>query len=131
MKKDLSDIHQRVVALKMGGKPNYVIAQELNISRNTITTVLKLPEVQAEIRNARREAHAEAIQMLAMGATEAVRVLEEVMKDKENPSSVRVRAAESYLSFGFKGMEVDVVAELDELRAMVQGAADVESTDAD
>ena len=70
---------------------------------------MKVPEFQAEYRQARRAAYSQAVARLQQGATAAATTLLKVMLDQNTPGSVRVRAAECVMTHSSKAIEIEDV----------------------
>lgn len=77
---------------------------------------MKVPEFQAEYREARRVAYSQAVARLQQGATAAATTLLKVMVDQSTPASVKVRAAECVMTHSSKAIEIeDIEARVTEL----------------
>jgi hypothetical protein len=93
-----------------------------NAHRNSLSShapVLRwqqIPEFQAALRKARRDAYGNSIGRLQQGSAAAVSTLLKVMVDPSTPASTKVRAAESVLNHSEKAIELeDIEARLAEL----------------
>ena len=91
-------------------------AKSVGIAPNTLLNWMKVPEFQAEYREARRVAYSQAVARLQQGATAAATTLLKVMVDQSTPASVKVRAAECVMNHSSKAIEIeDVAARVEEL----------------
>jgi len=126
----LTDIQQRAVALKVGGWTNPAIGEELGVDRRTVWKWLKLPHVQAEMRQLRAEAHGDALNVLTEGAAKVARELMDIALDKRVNPAVRAQACAKFLDLTFKGVDSDFRAEIVELKEMLTGSRSEVSEDA-
>jgi hypothetical protein len=85
-------------------------AKSIGIAPNTLLNWMKVPEFQAEYREARRAAFSQAVAKLQQGATAAATTLLRVMVDQSTPASVKVRAAECVMTHSSKGIEIEDIA---------------------
>jgi transposase-like protein len=82
-------------------------AKAVGIAPNTLLHWMKVPEFQAEYREARRVAYSQAVARLQQGATAAATTLLKVMVDQSTPASVKVRAAECVMTHSSKAIEIE------------------------
>ena len=95
-------------------------AKSINLNPNTLMRWLKMPEFDAEYRQARRIAYRQSTARLQQASGAAATTLAKVMVDPATPAAVKVRAAECILNHGLKGIEIeDIDARVTELE---QGA---------
>lgn len=86
-------------------------AAQVKINEVTIYRWLKQEDFQRAHRELRREAIRLAISKLQRVTCEAIEVLAEVMRGKENLASARVSAAKTILESAFKASEMDDMLE--------------------
>jgi hypothetical protein len=82
-------------------------AKSIGISTHTLVRWLKVPEFQAEYREARRAAFGQSIARLQQASSAAVSVLLKIMVDPNSPASTRVRAADSVLDHAKHAIEIE------------------------
>jgi hypothetical protein len=82
-------------------------ARVTGISTHTLVRWMKVPEFQAEYRQARRDAYSQSISRLQQASGAAVSTLLKVMVDPGTPASTRVRAADSVLGHAAKAIEIE------------------------
>jgi hypothetical protein len=82
-------------------------AKSIGISTHTLVRWLKVPEFQAEYREARRAAFGQSIARLQQASSAAVSVLLKIMVDPNSPASTRVRAADSVLNHAKHAIEIE------------------------
>ena len=91
-------------------------AQAVGVAPKTLIRWQQIPEFQAALRKARRDAYGNSIGRLQQGSAAAVSTLLKVMVDPSTPASTRVRAAESVLNHSEKAIELeDIEARLADL----------------
>jgi hypothetical protein len=91
-------------------------AQAVGVAPKTLIRWQQIPEFQAALRKARRDAYRNSIGRLQQGSVAAVSTLLKVMLDPSTPPSTKVRAAESVLNHSEKAIELeDIEARLAEL----------------
>jgi hypothetical protein len=91
-------------------------AKAVGVSPKTLLRWQQVPEFQAALRKARKDAYGNCMGRLQQGSSAAVSTLLKVMLDPSTPASTKVRAAESVLSHSEKAIELeDVEARLAEL----------------
>lgn len=83
----------------------------VKVGEGTLYRWLKLESFQKAYREMRREAIRLAITKLQQVTCEAIEVLAEVMRGKENLASARVSAAKTILESAFKASEMDDMLE--------------------
>jgi hypothetical protein len=79
------------------------------IGTRTLLRWLKLPGFDAAYRAARRAAFGQSIARLQQASGAAVATLLKIMVDPNAPASTRLRAADSVLDHGAKGIEIEDV----------------------
>jgi hypothetical protein len=88
----------------------------VGIATNTLLSWMKVPEFQADYREAKRAAYSQAIARLQHATSAAAATLVKTMIDAATPASVRVRAAEAIFNHAAKAMEIeDIEARVAEL----------------
>jgi len=118
---------EAAVAALLTQKNHEEAARAAGISVATLLRWQKLPEFQKAYREARREAHGQAIARLQHATSAAVTTLLKVMIDPSTPASTKVRAAHSVLEHSAKAIELeDIEGRLSEL----ERAAEESKTDA-
>lgn len=80
-------------------------ARAVGIAPNTLLRWMKLPEFQAEYREARRAAFGQAIARLHQGSSAAVTTLLKLMLDSATPPSTRARCAECVISLAGESID--------------------------
>ena len=70
---------------------------------------MQVPEFQAALRNARRDAFGQATARLQQGSSAAATTMLRIMLDKETPASCRLRAADSVLQHAAKAIELEEI----------------------
>ena len=91
-------------------------AQAVGVAPKTLIRWQQVPEFQAALRKARRDAYGNSIGRLQQGSAAAVSTLLKVMVDPSTPASTKVRAAESVLNHSEKAIELeDIETRLAEL----------------
>lgn len=95
-------------------------AQTAGVSDTTIYRWLKLPEFQAELKEARRQAVNLAISKLQQSTASAVKVLQDVAENEDAPASARVSAARIILDQVLKTVELEeVISRIEKLEEKV------------
>jgi hypothetical protein len=89
---------ERAIELLIAGVSPPEIARQLNLGRTTVWRWQQDPEFVAELEAVRGDRRKMVQAALIDCALEAVDVLMELMRDRDIPAAVRVRAAESLLS---------------------------------
>jgi hypothetical protein len=79
----------------------------VGITPRTLLRWLKLPEVEAAYREARRMAFSQTIARLQQGAAAAATTLLKAMVDPHTPASTRIRAAACVLDHATKAIEIE------------------------
>jgi hypothetical protein len=96
-------------------------ARAVGVATKTLLRWQRIPEFQAALRQARRDAFNQTTARLQQGSAAAASVLLKVMLDPGTPASTKVRAAESVLNHAERAIELeDIEARL----AEVERAAD-------
>ena len=91
-------------------------AKAIGVAPKTLVRWQQIPEFQAALRKARKDAYGNCIGRLQQGSSAAVSTLLKVMLDPSTPASTKVRAAESVLNHSEKAIELeDIEARLAEL----------------
>ena len=91
-------------------------AKNVGIAPKTLLKWMKVPEFQAEYRQARRAAFGQAITRLQQMSGAAVATLGKMMVEQTAPPSTRVRAAEVIINQAAKAIEIeDIESRLTEL----------------
>ena len=91
-------------------------ARSIGVAPKTLFRWQQIPEFQAALRKARRDAVAQSTARLQQATSAAATTLLKVMVDPGTPASTKVRAAECVLSHAQKATELeDVEARLAEL----------------
>jgi hypothetical protein len=95
-------------------------ARSIGVAPKTLMRWQQIPEFQAALRKARRDAVAQSTARLQQATSAAATTLLKVMVDPGTPASTKVRAAECVLSHAQKAIELeDVEARLSELERSV------------
>ena len=98
-------------------------ARTAGVGTQTLLRWLKLPEFQADYREARRAAFGQAVARLQQGTAAAATTLLKTMIDPGTPPSVRVRAAEAIFNHAAKAIEIeDIEARLAELERAAESS---------
>ncbi len=96
-------------------------ARATGISESTLLRWLQQDEFQDHYREARREAIGQAIANLQKASSEAVKTLQDVMKDMTAPAPARVSAAKIVLDTAIKAVEIeDLAARVEELERFAE-----------
>jgi transposase-like protein len=82
-------------------------ARTAGIGTQTMLRWLKLPEFQAELREARRAAFSQVTARLQQASSAAVSTLGKIMIDGNAPESARVRAADRVLHHAMHATEIE------------------------
>jgi len=91
-------------------------ARVVGVGTATLVRWHKLPEFQAALRRARRDAYSQSIARLQQASSAAVSTLLKTMIDPGTPPSTKVRAADTVLSHASKAIEIeDIDARVAEL----------------
>lgn len=97
-------------------------ASQAGISEATLHRWLAQPAFQEAYRAAKREVVGHAICRLQRSSGQAVKTLEDVMKDGESPATSRVSAAKIILEMALKGVEAeDLEGRIADLERFVRG----------
>jgi hypothetical protein len=84
-------------------------AHAVGVAPKTLVRWQQVPEFQAALRKARKDAYGNCIGRLQQGSSAAVSTLLKVMLDPATPASTKVRAAESVLSHSEKAIELEEI----------------------
>ena len=82
-------------------------ARAAGISVSTLLRWQKVPEFSAAYRQARRAAVSQSSARLQHASSAAVSVLLKLMVDPQTPPACRLRAAETVLNQGIRGVEIE------------------------
>lgn len=82
-------------------------SKKIGISYSTLWRWLQNPDFQKALKEAKKQAVAQATSTLSKICHESVLTLQEIMNDKDAPASARVSAAKCVLDSGLKGVELD------------------------
>ena len=82
-------------------------ARAAGISVSTLLRWQKVPEFSAAYRQARRAAVSQSSARLQQASSAAVSVLLKLMVDPQTPPACRLRAAETVLNQGIRGVEIE------------------------
>lgn len=85
-------------------------AKTAGVGEKTLWRWLQNQEFQEAYREAKRRVVEEGISKLQQVCGEAVKTLEEIMRNQENPPSSRVTAARIILEMTIKAVEIDDLA---------------------
>lgn len=102
-------------------------ARRVGVSEKALRTWARIPEFAEMLREARDQAFGHALGRLQAVATQAVDVLERVMKGRKTSAELKVKAAAAVLTHSFKAAELHELA--DRLAALEARLA-AEGTDA-
>ncbi len=108
---ELSSKQTLFVAALLAGHTVLVAAKASGIAEMTAHRWLKDPRVQDAIKQARHQAFDTALSRLMDVTSEAIDTLASVMRDKEAPRGVRIRAAQLLLE---NAIEVHKMSELEQ-----------------
>jgi hypothetical protein len=98
-------------------------ARSIGIATRTLIRWQKLPEFQAALRQARRDAFSQSLARLQQASGAAVTTLLKVMVDPNTPASSKVRAADSVLDHSAKAIELeDIEARVAELERAAEAS---------
>lgn len=86
-------------------------SKKAGIANQTAHKYLNDPTFKEEYRKIRREAFEQATSKIVDSVDEAVEVLREVMRDKEEVGATRVQASRTILANAFKSYEMQEVEE--------------------
>jgi hypothetical protein len=98
---------EEAVAALLSQRNHEEAAKVVGISAVTLLRWQKLPEFQAALRQARRDAYSQSIGRLQQASSAAVSTLLKIMVDSNAPASTRVRAADSVLDHAAKAIELE------------------------
>lgn len=118
----LSKLQERAVTALVTCGTIKEAAEAAGVNEASIYRWLKLETFQRAYKDLRREAVKLAISKLQRATAEAVEVLSEVMKGKENIPSARVSAAKTIIEQAFKATELEDLAE--RIEALEQALAE-------
>ena len=91
------------------------------INRGTGYKYLNDPVFMNEYRKIRRDAMQQVTARLQKASTDAVEVLQEIMKDSEKSPNARVQAAKNVLEIAYRSLEIDDLQErLEEVENKVE-----------
>jgi len=82
-------------------------AKQIGIADVTLWRWMQLPAFQETLKQAKRQAVAQATSALSQICHEAVHNLRSIMNDKAAVASARVSAAKTILDSGLRGVELD------------------------
>jgi hypothetical protein len=107
---------EEVIAALLTQRNMEEAARTAGIGTRTLMRWLQMPEFQKAYRQARPDAHSQAVARLQQGTSAAATILLKTMIEPGTPASVRVRAAEAIFSHAFKAIEIeDIEARVSEL----------------
>jgi hypothetical protein len=86
---------------------NPAIVSHCGVGTATLLRWQKLPEFQAALRRARRDAYSQSIARLQQASSAAVSTLLKTMIDASTPPATKVRAADSVLGHAAKAIEIE------------------------
>jgi DNA-binding MurR/RpiR family transcriptional regulator len=84
-------------------------ASAIGISEATLWRWLQDTDFQENYRAAKRQVLSQSISSLQNATSDAVRTLQDVMRDDGAPHSARNQAAKTILEFAFRGIEAEEV----------------------
>jgi transposase-like protein len=84
-------------------------ARAAGIGPKTLLRWMQVPEFQAALRNARRDAFGQATARLQQGSSAAATTMLRIMLDKDTPASCRLRAADSVMQHAAKAIELEEI----------------------
>lgn len=82
-------------------------SKKIGVSYSTLWRWLQDPSFQKALKEAKKQAVAQATSTLSKICHESVLTLQEIMNDKTAPASARVSAAKTVLDSGLKVIEMD------------------------
>jgi hypothetical protein len=98
---------EEAVAALLTHKNHEEAARAVGLGTATLLRWQKLPEFQAALRQARRDAFSQSIARLQQASSAAVSTLLKVMVDQNTPASTKVRAADSVLGHAARAIEIE------------------------
>lgn len=98
---------ERAIAELIGGATVTDAATAAGVCRQQVHEWLSQSGFSSALTSARRAAFTEALTRIASTASDAARVLEEIMNDSKQPGTVRVSAAAKILDAAFKASMLD------------------------
>jgi len=108
---ELSARQRAVIAALASGLDKQDAAAVVGIQPSTVSRYLREPLFCAELRAAQDETLATVTRRMTGGALDMLTVLESIAKDKEQPPSVRVRAALGWLERTHRLLELHDLTE--------------------
>lgn len=110
---------QAIIAL-VNSKTIRDASKQVKIPESNIYRWLKQKDFQAAYREAKRQTVSQAITLLQKSCTDAVKTLQDVMKDKEAPATSKVAAAKTILEISTKMVEQEeIISRIEELEELV------------
>jgi phage terminase small subunit len=91
---DLTPAQARLIACLLTGCTVRAAAREAGIIEKTAFNYLNMPHVKKALATATQEIMGSAIERLQLLAMEGLEVIVEIMKDREQPAQVRLKAAQ-------------------------------------
>lgn len=124
----LSVPQARALAALLRGATVEAAARAADVSRATVHRWLKQPDFSAVFRTERVAIVDRAASVILTNASDAARVMVDVMNDKKQPASVRLRAALAIQDAAIRWREIDELApEIERIKAIL-GLRDVPQT---
>lgn len=103
----LSKRREAAIAILLTTSTLQAASEKIGISYSTLWRWLQEPNFQKALKEAKKQAVAQATSTLSKICHESVLTLQEIMNDKNAPASARVSAAKTVLDSGLKGVEID------------------------
>jgi len=98
---------EEAVAALLTHKNHEEAARAVGLGTATLLRWQKLPEFQAALCQARRDAFSQSVARLQQASSAAVSTLLKVMVDPSTPPSTKVRAADSVLGHAARAIEIE------------------------
>jgi hypothetical protein len=116
----LSVPQARALAALLKGATVEAAARAADVSRATVHRWLKQPDFSAVFRTERVAIVDRAASVILTNASDAARVMVDVMNDKKQPASVRLRAALAIQDAAIRWREIDELApEIERIKAIL------------
>ena len=108
---DLSPRKRAGVAALVSGLSKQEAAATVGVRPQTVSRYMREPLFRAALAEAQDQGLGQVTRRMSAGATTALDVLHQVMKDSAMPSAVRVRAALGWLDHAWKARELNEITE--------------------